>query len=85
MSSFILDNGVPALLEHFFGNGNYGRIIQLSTLIHLALLYRSLQQPDGITPTRITRSHRGFHIFGYLLFQTHDVVQRFTDNCLFFD
>jgi hypothetical protein len=71
VSCFILDNGVSALLEHFFDNGNDDCIVQLSALIHLTLLYRSLQQSDGITPPRITRSHRGFHIFGYLLFQTH--------------
>ena len=50
-----------------------------ATRHHYATLAPGTDLSAGITPPRITRSHRGFHIFGYLLLQTHGGRTEFTE------
>ncbi len=58
----VLLDGVAALLDHLVEHREYLRVVQLDTLVHLALLDGREYETDNAELALIGRLHRGLHV-----------------------
>ena len=76
---FELADGVLALLEHFFQDGQHDLVGDLDALVHFALFQRGEHETDDAQAFFVAGFHGGLHIVGQLRFQGH-TVSGFSDG-----